>query len=59
MRKFHVVLLAGLVWMTVTSGATESLADEVDPKPALETSESVPSPAQKTIAAAGRGCSLW
>jgi hypothetical protein len=50
MRKLHLVLLAGLVWMTATSGATESLADEVDPKPALETSESVPSPAQKTIA---------
>jgi len=50
MRKFHVVLLAGLVWVTATSGATESLAEEVDPKPALETSESLPLPAQKIIA---------
>ena len=50
MRKFHIVLSTGLVWMTATFGATGSLAEEVDPKPALETSESLPLPAQKTIA---------
>jgi len=50
MRKPHVFLVTGLFWMTATSGATESLAEEVDPKPALETSESIPLPSQTTIA---------
>jgi hypothetical protein len=50
MRKFHVVLLVGLVWMAATSGATEPLAEAVDPTPALETPESLPLPTQATIA---------
>jgi hypothetical protein len=49
-RKPYVVLLAGLVWMAVTAGATEPIAEEVKPPPAAETAEHPPLPAQGSIA---------
>ena len=50
MRKPHVVLLAGLIWMAVTAGAAEPIAKEVEPPPAAKTSEHPPSSAQGNIA---------
>ena len=50
MRKPYVVLLAGLIWMAVTGGATESLAKEVEPPPATKPSGHPPLPAQGNIA---------
>jgi hypothetical protein len=49
-RKPHVVLLIGLVWMAVIAGATEPLAEDVEPPPAAAISERLPSPAQGDIA---------
>ena len=50
MRKPTVVLLASLIWMAVTAGATEPLAKEAEPPPAAETSGHPPLPAQGNIA---------
>ena len=50
MQKSHVVLLTGLVWMAVITGATEPLAEEVEPPSAAKTSEQLLSPAQGNIA---------
>jgi hypothetical protein len=49
-RKPCVVLLAGLVWMAVTAGATEPPAEEVGPPPAAKTSGHPSLPAQRNIA---------
>ena len=50
MRKPYVVLLAGLVWMAVTAGATEPPAEKVGPPSAAKTSEHPFLPAQGNIA---------
>ena len=50
MRKPYVVLLASLVWMAVTTGATEPIAKEAEPPPAAETSKHPLLPAQANIA---------
>ena len=50
MRKPCVVLLAGLVWMAVTAGATEPSAEKVGPPPAAKTSGHPSLPAQGNIA---------
>jgi hypothetical protein len=49
-RKPYVVLLAGLIGMTVTAGATETPTKEVGPPPAAKTSEHPALPAQGNIA---------
>ena len=50
MQKPHVVLLTGLVWMAVITGATEPFAEEVESLPAAEKSERLPLPTQGNIA---------
>jgi hypothetical protein len=49
-RKPYVVLLAGLVWMAATTGATEPPVEEVGPPPAAKTSEHPSPPARGNIA---------
>jgi hypothetical protein len=49
-QKSHVVLLIGLVWMAVITGAAQLFAEEVEPPPAAKTSEHLLSPAQGNIA---------
>ncbi len=50
MQKPHVVLLTGLVWMAVITGATQSFAEEVEQPSAAKTSDHLLSPAQGNIA---------
>jgi len=48
-RKPHVVLLAGLIWMAVTAGATEPIAKEAEPAPAATAPGHAPLPAKAKI----------
>ncbi len=50
MQKPHVILLTGLVWMVVTTVATEPLAEEAESLPAAKTPEQLLSPAQGIFA---------